>query len=157
MSMEQFKRTITEVEEITDGLEHPVDKGIVEAVAVLIDLGFPTTGSCEGHEEHGIKYPWIDIAVDYPDSKERWSETIEPNRLLSERLKGLIVDFYDGRVTADRFKVGLTELGIFGGMRLQSFANKTQEQVEITDEDAKTAKEEMNAFTEFLKKQVHSE
>lgn len=53
---------------ITDGLGMPLDEGISETVVALNVLGIHTTGSCEGHLDHGVAAPWIDIAA--PDTKE---------------------------------------------------------------------------------------
>ena len=71
---EEWKKREAEIQETTDGLGLPLDKGIVEGVVALNLFGFPTSQSCEGHFdinalEHRFKYlnPFIEIAPDnYP-------------------------------------------------------------------------------------------
>src|SRR2546426_6951982 len=55
MKMEQ------EVGRIADKLGRPIDPGIRESVVALRVLGLTTDGSCEGHLDHGVRAPWIDI------------------------------------------------------------------------------------------------
>lgn len=38
-----------------------VDSGVEYAVAALHFLGIRTTQSCEGHRDHGLPYPWINL------------------------------------------------------------------------------------------------
>jgi hypothetical protein len=47
--------------QITDSLGSSIDPGIFETVVALNLLGFPTVMSCEGHLDHGVGAPWIDI------------------------------------------------------------------------------------------------
>jgi hypothetical protein len=59
------------VDKITDALGMPVDEGIKEAVIMFNAVGLYTSGSCEGHWDHGLPAPWIDVeAPDEP--KERY-------------------------------------------------------------------------------------
>jgi hypothetical protein len=44
-----------------DGLGLGIDPGIKKAVIVLNLLGFKTEGSCQGHIDWGLPYPWIDF------------------------------------------------------------------------------------------------
>ena len=46
---------------VTDKIGRPIDKGIFETVVVLNALDIPTSMSCEGHLDHGLPYPWVDI------------------------------------------------------------------------------------------------
>jgi len=59
-----INQKIEELQTITDRLGKPIDKGIIELVAVLNLLGFKTSGSCEGHLDHGCASPWVDIEGD---------------------------------------------------------------------------------------------
>src|ERR1700690_3570997 len=52
---------LNEVNTIVDKLNHPIDEGIARSVAILRYKGFNTNGSCQGHIDHGLSYPWIDI------------------------------------------------------------------------------------------------
>lgn len=56
-----------EVDQITDRLGKPIDPGIRETVIGLMASGFDTEQSCEGHLDHGIPAPWVDIGVKVPD------------------------------------------------------------------------------------------
>jgi 3-mercaptopyruvate sulfurtransferase SseA len=51
------------VEEIRDALGLPVDEKIKEAVIMCNAIGLTTSASCEGHIDHGIPVPWIEIAA----------------------------------------------------------------------------------------------
>lgn len=57
MLTEKFSKT-------TDGLGHPIDRGILETVVVLNALDLPTNGSCEGHINWGLAGPWVDIEAE---------------------------------------------------------------------------------------------
>ena len=49
------------VAQLKDPVGNPMDPGIIEAVVALNLLGVTTTGSCEGHLDHGLAAPWIDF------------------------------------------------------------------------------------------------
>ncbi len=49
------------VAKMTDRLGAPIDEGICHMVTALNALGLYTTSSCEGHLEHGLAYPWVDL------------------------------------------------------------------------------------------------
>jgi hypothetical protein len=46
---------------VTDKLGTPIDDGIFDTVVALNILGFVTSMSCEGHLDHGLPYPWVDV------------------------------------------------------------------------------------------------
>jgi len=60
---EELKRIRKEVEQITDGLGMPIDKGIKEAVAIFNAVGLYTSDSCDGHIDRGIPNLWIEISA----------------------------------------------------------------------------------------------
>ncbi len=75
--MKSFEEALDETNQLADRLGLGIDDGIKETVAALRMHGFDTTGSCEGHLDHGLAYPWIDIGlspgyvdVDQPDDPE---------------------------------------------------------------------------------------
>jgi len=76
---EKLQHYIGEVlNHITDANGRPIEQGVKEPLALLNLLGYPTVGSCEGHEEeHGLPYPWIDISV---SRDERFSFAQEVHR-----------------------------------------------------------------------------
>lgn len=47
----------------TDGIGMGIDAGILGTVIALNALGIETSASCEGHLDHGVGAPWIDIEV----------------------------------------------------------------------------------------------
>src|SRR5689334_14553390 len=47
----------------TDKIGMRIDSGILETVIALNVLGIETSASCEGHLDHGVGAPWIDIEV----------------------------------------------------------------------------------------------
>ena len=59
-----------EIDDIADALDLGIDAGIKETVVAFNMLGFNTSGSCEGHLDHGLSTPYIDIeAPDRPETK----------------------------------------------------------------------------------------
>jgi hypothetical protein len=59
------------VDKITDALGMPVDEGIKEAVIMFNAVGLYTSASCEGHLDHGLPAPWIDVEAPN-EPKERY-------------------------------------------------------------------------------------
>src|SRR5438132_252986 len=62
----QWERVQGAVSQITDALGKPVDSGIADTLTALLAHGFHTEGSCEGHLDHGMKAPWVDIGTNLP-------------------------------------------------------------------------------------------
>jgi hypothetical protein len=56
-----WSKKLLELECVRDGIGTGIDPGIKETVAVLQLLGVYTRQSCEGHLDHGIAAPWIDL------------------------------------------------------------------------------------------------
>lgn len=52
-----------EIEHTVDGLGLDLDEGIKESVVAFNMNGLNTTASCEGHTDHGMATPWIDIGA----------------------------------------------------------------------------------------------
>jgi hypothetical protein len=50
----------TDLEKIVDGLGLGIDVKIMDLV-VAVNQYITTTASCEGHYDHGLKVPWIDV------------------------------------------------------------------------------------------------
>src|SRR5579862_3856182 len=50
-----------EIDQLIDGLGLGIDEGIKETVVAFNMLGLNTSGSCEGHLDHGLTTPWVDI------------------------------------------------------------------------------------------------
>ena len=63
-----------------------IDEGIKPLVFELNRLGFPTSGSCEGHIDHGYPGPWVSIHPAEGESEK-----------LMARMSALLAEFYAGR------------------------------------------------------------
>lgn len=59
----QWEATSRQVSRMTDTLGKPIDAGVFDTVVALNLHGINTTGSCEGHLDHGIAAPWVDIGA----------------------------------------------------------------------------------------------
>ncbi len=59
------------IHKVTDGLGLQIDKKIRSIVIRFNALDVVTQASCEGHETHGLPYPW----VDFP-SPGRWIQEL---------------------------------------------------------------------------------
>jgi len=53
---------LKEIEEIKDPLGEKIDDGIKETVAAFNLNGLSTSGSCEGHLDHGTAAPWVEVS-----------------------------------------------------------------------------------------------
>lgn len=49
-----------DLERIVDGQGTRIDEKIIDLVAA-VNLYVPTTASCEGHYDHGLPFPWVDV------------------------------------------------------------------------------------------------
>ena len=56
-----WEQKLIELDQVQDGIGEGIDLHIKETVAVLQLLGLHTRASCEGHLDHGVAAPWIDI------------------------------------------------------------------------------------------------
>lgn len=56
------------VDELRDRIGRSVDEKIKPLVIGLLSAGVGTVASCEGHTDHGERYPWVQILV---ESEER--------------------------------------------------------------------------------------
>lgn len=69
------------VREMVDKLGEPVDPGIEKAVVALNIHHIRTDASCEGHTDHGIAAPWVDIAAE-----PKWKEKFEGESAIFQRI-----------------------------------------------------------------------
>jgi len=82
MNMEQPSKTkeqlleekIAVVEKRVDLIGEGMDKQIIQTVAMLNLLELPTSGSCEGHLDHGLANPWVDVQATGEVSKKYMHE-----------------------------------------------------------------------------------
>jgi hypothetical protein len=61
--MKEWKELAEKFSHVTDKIDMPIDEGILETVVALNALDIPTSMSCEGHLDHGLSYPWVDIEL----------------------------------------------------------------------------------------------
>lgn len=59
----RWESTMKETDIIIDGLGKRIDSGIKETVTALKVNDYETTGSCEGHLDHGLPHPWLDVEM----------------------------------------------------------------------------------------------
>ncbi len=88
-----------------DNLNMPIDHGIIRSVAILYDNEFITNGSCQGHSNWGLPYPWIDFDTD----KQLFDQKIKIQSLL---------DLY---FELDEHRLFIEMIGIYGDFRLRGY------------------------------------
>jgi hypothetical protein len=143
------------VEQITDGLGKGVDPGIKETVVALMVYGFPTTGSCEGHLEWGLPYPWVEIGepepADRQTNEQHKREWVRANLRQQQRLLDLLAAFYRYRDTPFDAQLTLASSG-FDEFRMQSLGANVARILEPGEQRRKLAfyQHEMAEFTTFL-------
>jgi hypothetical protein len=152
---------------VTDRLGKEIDPGIKRTVVALMALGFQTSASCEGHLDHGLRGPWIDIGyvprelLGRAGAAGKKSQTLDiateqeladvRQRMVSERLRllQLLSDFYQSRKTPFDQQLSVQ----FHGNDVRLFSNGVMIQEAFkTDEQAarlEKYRQEMTAFTEF--------
>lgn len=83
-TQKKIQKIQQEIESITDGLSLPIDDLIKPIVIALRLWGLPTSGSCQGHANWGLSYPWIDIDCEFWNVKEFWSLREPDTNLFSD-------------------------------------------------------------------------
>lgn len=176
---EAWNRITDDVDRLRDRLGKSVDREIKQSVVALRALGFTTDSSCEGHvgTEQGIGGPWVDVGEMSREAAERL-RVLSKNRiegrndpeidrlrkevslkLLQEqaRLVKLLDEFYRGRNAPYeqrlivKFRPTTARL-ISQGAELQAL-----HVLEVQQKNLQAYREEMQAFTDFLRKKYFSE
>ncbi len=156
---------------VVDRIGERIDLGIMDAVVSCNATGLYTTASCEGHLDHGLAYPWIDVSCEEAeDLAHRIAvllhtgkrEDAETKRLMQEhrylllqgeqRLVAQLHSFYQSRPFDYDRHLSIWSFGN-GKPRLQSHGAEYQQ---FRDDAEKTQKlkeyqGEMAAFASFLK------
>lgn len=86
---QQFEQ---EVELIKDRLGKGVDQKIKDTVVALRANGFSTTGSCEGHLDWGLPWPWIDVdsvLAENLSNDSRYQELASKAQIFSKSRRGM--------------------------------------------------------------------
>lgn len=135
-----------EVSQITDRLGTPIDKGIEKLVIALRMWDFPTDASCEGHQDLGAPYPWVQIYA--PEQPEKaW---IQANQHERHKLSRLLNEFY--KTEPDFQKFAYEDIGIFGAFRLvPNVPRKTK----ITEAKLLEYRQNFHLFADFILDKLH--
>jgi hypothetical protein len=129
---------------VGDGLGLGIDDGIVDTVIALTAHGIPTVASCEGHVDHGLAYPWVDVSHRSPKSALTGehdpleAELSMLNEPVYPRLEALLAEFYSQHSSDVR-------LGLKGSRLMTVAPGDTAGQKLLEPSRA-----EMRAFTAFL-------
>lgn len=130
-----------------DALGKSIDAGIMDTVIALNVLGVETTASCEGHRARGYPYPWIAVAV---------KSVPTAFRLLQEFYQELATTTinYDTMLI---LRYGTeTRLQSNGAIFTEPNIIKFYELPEPSPQRIEMYKQEMQAFTEFLIRRIHT-
>lgn len=169
---DRWNTAAARIEKTIDKLGLHIDAGIKEAVIALSVCDIETTASCEGHLEHGIAAPWIDIRAKEMtelsekikaaeskkeaekisgDNAENIERAKEKHMELMKKTMGLLEDFYKDRHVPFDARLFLDSRP--AGARLQSQGTFLQKTEAEATKKAKLLEyqKEMRAFTEFLK------
>ena len=162
----KWRQVRSKVNRIIDGLGKKTDRKIRGAITALQVLGFNTNASCSGHLTHGVAAPWIDMGKDIPRSlikrrnkKDRRAlrelKALKENNLSEQvRLMQIFDEFYRTRNVPNDVRLVLNQRGIYGNARLINAGERIQDirSREERREKLKRYRQEMDAFTDFLKK-----
>lgn len=58
-----YEAALADSKRIVDRLGTHIDPMILPLVATLRMCGIPTCASCEGHMDHGERYPWVNVEL----------------------------------------------------------------------------------------------
>lgn len=128
----KWAETLEQVNQIRDKKGMRVDEGIKELLTACMVNGFPVDGSCEGHLDRALAYPYIVIEL-FTIPKEKLAEIHgksldEAEKILHEysikdwaerqRIKDLLQEFYSGREIDPRYEFEIHGEGV-GLFRLE--------------------------------------
>ena len=135
----------------TDRLGRPIDHGIHDTVIALNLLGFPTTASCEGHDDHGTPAPWVAVRVERGEDMEHGVLLASSVR---SRIDRLLDDYYTTTYMPERLMIrtGIVwhyDLDLPSAVRLS--VNEPQ------PEDLAVVQADMRGFTDFLVQLIDTE
>ena len=157
------------VGKVTDKLEKPIDEGIKEGIIALNLFDINTSASCEGHIDHGVYAPWIDIQGKIPkDTREQFQELFKNKGQNEEKLKELsreierrnleeqrkilphLDEFYHGRDVPSHKRLIIENISL-GRLESQGVRFQKIEDEKVRQERLQEYREEMNAFISVLK------
>lgn len=158
-TFEAFRQKRYDLTSTRDALDEPIEPGILDTVAVLNTLGFPTYQSCEGHQEvgHGRSTPWVIVYPQEPVEKG-WKERPEmrtqvenESHRLKEKLTILLEKFYANHASDRDVQLSVDRQFEYGFI-LMPDVYRDDEHLEdgLRAERLQLYQNEMNAFTQFL-------
>jgi len=96
-----WDKNLQTLDETSDALGWKIESGIKETVNAFNLMGLPTTGSCEGHIDRALSFPWIDISAPsepgerYVGQNEAFEKVAKKHALTLEDVKrGVPMDKY---------------------------------------------------------------
>lgn len=96
-----WDKNLQELDETSDALGYRIETGIKEAVNAFNLMGLPTSGSCEGHIDRALSFPWVDVSSPnepeerYVEQNETFKKVAKERGLPEENVKrGLDMDAY---------------------------------------------------------------
>tara|TARA_Y100001960_G_scaffold7818_1_gene7688 strand:- start:5281 stop:5763 length:483 start_codon:yes stop_codon:yes gene_type:complete len=159
--MEKLEPILKELKTVTDKINQPIDEDIIEMVAVLNYLGFPTNSSCQGHPDTpGVLYPHITIAHSDEefefDKDGEYQRYAKKNLALQPKLITLLNEFYINRTTEHQHRL------IFNTIQcciieLQPLSSYSCDFIKDQEEKYRIHsiyKKEMDDFRDFLKTKI---
>lgn len=183
---QRWYETYEQVMQLKDKLGKGIDAGIVDTVVILNVLNITTTQSCEGHLEWGRSAPWVDIEDIQADKEadhvldlfnaartaysqgqsheplfeqahQAKYEVMKKQLTLRNKLMMYLTAFYEQRHVPYDVQL-VIQSGSMGRSRLESQGSEIQEIASPETRASKLAEyqAEMQAFTEFLKRQYYA-
>lgn len=81
---ELWEERLKRVAERLDVNDRGMEPEIIEMVAILNLLKIPTSGSCEGHLDHGLANPWVAVMAENKPGERFINETIIKESIAKE-------------------------------------------------------------------------
>ncbi|GEM_PF-5808853 len=148
---------------IEDEIDDEIDEKMRGLVSILNSRGVPTTGSCEGHIDHGSPAPWV--KVNEEDEKilqkaARFLEEFYKNRDVPRDVRFVMENansgfwIHNGGEAYDRWRIFVNEcvIKIKTGEKIKDYFD-TEEQARRS-EKLTIYQKEIELFTGFLKKTI---
>ena len=127
-----------EVEQIADSLGEKIDDQIKQSVVAFNVMRLSTAGSCEGHTDHGMSAPWIEVAA--PDQpKERF--------IGQKKIEYRIAEKYD--ISVEEVQKGKNYNAYAEAVKEYSQNNETPEYKQWRDKTQKLKEKAINLLEEF--------
>lgn len=119
---EKIREIQQKVDLMRDKLDYPIDDLIKLAVVALRLLEFPTCGSCQGHINWGLPYPWIDVDAWWDDENldDENIRKIENDKYLTKFRE--ILEMYNSASSSNHQDIDIECYGCFGAFRIKAIS-----------------------------------